>query len=370
MSGCRIIPKVEIASTTIPSSGQPMPDISVTSADETVLVTDSTAFDRFLKTTTMESVPSKQNIENIEENDAQPAASEIEEFATMNFIDFNETEVFNVSTATGGGKSYNGGGVQFKHDIMPFENELENSTEYRIDVEEMFQKYDGRRPIRGIESTERSTLPEQLTPFLRRNTRETLRVRCHNAGTFFSARERWWYIAVANCGTEKGLDISYKFKMTNGKPGDFWSEHYSADETRMSFETFYFLFSHDFLFSNLNSFFCSHSTDSIDRSHCVFDFIGRIVLLHHRIEDNAFVSLHVSFVWLFSDITMVWRFDSRHRMDEIRFDRSWAAHNGWCAIYEWQRDYVSVTFAIDGQRIYNITSTTFQLFNCKADNVH
>lgn len=41
---------------------------------------------------------------------------------------------------------------------------------------------------------------------------------------------RWWYIAISNCGSNKGLDVWYKFRMTNGAPGDFWNEHFSADE--------------------------------------------------------------------------------------------------------------------------------------------
>lgn len=213
-SGCRIVPKGETATT--PSSVRPTDSTdSNTSADGTVL----TEFDRFLETTTVQSM--------------QSDTSEIEDFnSAMNSTGFNETDVFNVSNAMGGGKSHNGGGLQFKHDIMPFENELENTTAFRVDVEEMFQKLDSRRPIREIEPL--SSRPEQLTPLLRRSTREKLLVHCHSAGTFLSARERWWYIAVSNCGSDKGLDLTYRFKMTNGQPGDFWSEHYSADEMRMS----------------------------------------------------------------------------------------------------------------------------------------
>lgn len=210
-SGCRIVPKGEPATT--PASVRPTDSTdSGTSADGTVL----TEFDRFLETTTLASTQSE--------------TSEIEDFNSgINFTGFNETDVFNVSNAMG---TQNGGGLQLNHDIMPFENELENTTAFRIDVEEMFQKLDSRRPIRETES--RSSRQEQSPLLLRRSTREKLLVHCHNAGTFFSARERWWYIAVSNCGSEKGLDITYRFKMTNGQPGDFWSEHYSADEMRMS----------------------------------------------------------------------------------------------------------------------------------------
>ncbi|XP_045457868.1 transmembrane protein 145-like [Melitaea cinxia] len=55
-------------------------------------------------------------------------------------------------------------------------------------------------------------------------------VSCHNSRRFRSARERWWFIGISNCDSPKGLDVRYKFLMTNGPSGDFWHEHFSADE--------------------------------------------------------------------------------------------------------------------------------------------
>ncbi|XP_013143708.1 PREDICTED: transmembrane protein 145-like [Papilio polytes] len=60
--------------------------------------------------------------------------------------------------------------------------------------------------------------------------RERLVVSCHNSRRFRSARERWWFIAISNCNSPKGLDVRYKFLMTNGPDGDFWHKHFSADE--------------------------------------------------------------------------------------------------------------------------------------------
>ncbi|CAD0206958.1 unnamed protein product [Chrysodeixis includens] len=60
--------------------------------------------------------------------------------------------------------------------------------------------------------------------------KEHLTVTCHNSRRFRSARERWWFIAISNCDNNKGLDVRYKFLMTNGMDGDFWHEHFSADE--------------------------------------------------------------------------------------------------------------------------------------------
>ncbi|XP_034235030.1 transmembrane protein 145-like isoform X2 [Thrips palmi] len=53
---------------------------------------------------------------------------------------------------------------------------------------------------------------------------------CHSVRRFRSARERWWFLAISNCNATKGLNLRYRFLMTNGPPGDYWHEHFSADE--------------------------------------------------------------------------------------------------------------------------------------------
>ncbi|CRL08386.1 CLUMA_CG021397, isoform A [Clunio marinus] len=75
-----------------------------------------------------------------------------------------------------------------------------------------------------------SSIDMSSTTFTTFNFTDKVYVTCHNAGGFTSARQRWWYIALANCGNAKGMDVRFKFRMTNGPPGDFWHEHFSADE--------------------------------------------------------------------------------------------------------------------------------------------
>ncbi|XP_050098399.1 uncharacterized protein LOC126579127 [Anopheles aquasalis] len=104
-------------------------------------------------------------------------------------------------------------------------NLLENSTDYRLLVEQLF-------PVPNADQEQRQRqqrLRRQVASLGKYESR--LIVSCSNFGSFTSSRERWWYIAIANCdGSGRGLDVKYRFRMTNGPPGDFWHEHFSADE--------------------------------------------------------------------------------------------------------------------------------------------
>jgi len=51
---------------------------------------------------------------------------------------------------------------------------------------------------------------------------------CDGDRRFKSGRERWWYIALSNCESPKGLLIKYRLEMTNGE--NYWGKHFSADE--------------------------------------------------------------------------------------------------------------------------------------------
>ncbi|XP_050456527.1 transmembrane protein 145-like [Cataglyphis hispanica] len=55
-------------------------------------------------------------------------------------------------------------------------------------------------------------------------------VRCESQRRFISARPRWWFIALADCSSKTGLNVTYWISLTNAPIGTFWKEHFSADE--------------------------------------------------------------------------------------------------------------------------------------------
>lgn len=64
------------------------------------------------------------------------------------------------------------------------DNDLENSTDFKIDVEEIFDDNEG--------SSNRTK--RQLWTRSNEDRKQTIYVTCHNAGGFTSARQRWWYM--------------------------------------------------------------------------------------------------------------------------------------------------------------------------------
>ncbi|CAK1546479.1 unnamed protein product [Leptosia nina] len=108
-----------------------------------------------------------------------------------------------------------------------------NLSEDLKDVELLFDNYNNSHKIkRSIELYERYRRRRLNAESYQNEFSETERmiVSCHNSRRFRSARERWWFIAISNCDSPKGLDVRYKFLMTNGPDGDFWHKHFSADE--------------------------------------------------------------------------------------------------------------------------------------------
>lgn len=165
---------------------------------------DPTYFDQFLKTTT----PSFSTTEGFSTTESSSESTT----TINNDTDFESEFLFLNDTEH---EQDEGKSTGFDHEV--YDNNLENSTEYRNDVEQLFESNKTRmkRFIGKLYESEKKT---------------QIYVSCHNAGGFTSSRQRWWYIALANCGSKKGIEVYYRFIMTNGPRGDFWHEHFSADE--------------------------------------------------------------------------------------------------------------------------------------------
>lgn len=162
---------------------------------------DSTYFDKFIKSTT--EMPLSTT-----DDPFSSTTEELQNFTEVDIENFNSTSDSDFKTLV--------------FDQNSQDNNLENTTEYRNDVEEMFEN-----THEGANRTKRQVFPRNYD-----RERRQLIISCHNTGGFTSARNRWWYIAIANCNSKKGIDVRYRFKMTNGVIGDFWHEHFSADEMR------------------------------------------------------------------------------------------------------------------------------------------
>lgn len=52
---------------------------------------------------------------------------------------------------------------------------------------------------------------------------------CDSSREFESSRERWWFIAISNCDSTKGLRLKYRFELIN-EAGNSWLRHFSADQ--------------------------------------------------------------------------------------------------------------------------------------------
>lgn len=203
---------------------QPPLDEHTQMDDEIDAANTETSFDKYLIRTTT-ATPAGINRDHKSTENSTEHPTNVEAVSETMAEKLNETEVFNATSNHG----RNGGGIYFKHD-MGLENELENTTEYKMDVEELFEPSTKNDHLDDKAKASRQRREISPWKFPQTGTRETYIVKCHSTGTFVSARQRWWFIAISNCNSNKGLDVKYKFKMTNGKTGDFWHEHFSADE--------------------------------------------------------------------------------------------------------------------------------------------
>ena len=79
----------------------------------------------------------------------------------------------------------------------------------------------------SIESAATSLATTTTTPV---PTRLMPVTECRGSRTFLSRRERWWFIALSNCASRRGLRLRYRFVMTNGNTTSNWNRHFSADQ--------------------------------------------------------------------------------------------------------------------------------------------
>ena len=99
---------------------------------------------------------------------------------------------------------------QEKHGLLIEDfNQVINLTEYR----------------RGYKATTASGCKLDQVP----DSNNQTWYRCVHHRTFQSYRERWWFIAVDNCNSPRGLYLKYRISMTNSQSNN-WLRHFSADE--------------------------------------------------------------------------------------------------------------------------------------------
>lgn len=268
LSGCTIVrkktfrPSLDAFLTTI----SPL-DGNTQVHDDNDSASTETSFDKYLVRTSTATPPPLTGI-NRESSTEYTANSE------LMTEKLNETEVFNATSNHG----RNGGGLFFKHD-MGLENELENTTEYKMDVEELFEPSSKDEHVNDNVRTNRQRREVSPWKLPQTGTRETYIVKCHNTGTFVSSRERWWFIAISNCNSNKGLDVKYKFKMTNGKTGDFWHEHFSADERLIPPIILVQFIAYSLLLIAL--FFCTIELKSLHLYHCTYRLFAFSVVMEY-----------------------------------------------------------------------------------------
>ncbi|XP_072948677.1 transmembrane protein 145-like [Epargyreus clarus] len=171
------------------------------------LPSDPSYYDQFLKTTTPKP---KSTITNTN-------ATTWYELLPTDF-DFSTTELPDELWESIGPES-NGSFLEYLKDVeILFDNSNKSGHKIKRSIE-LYERY--RRRRLNSQANENG---------LNTGNTEKLIVSCHNTRRFRSARERWWFLAISNCDSPKGLDVKYKFLMTNGPEGDFWHEHFSADE--------------------------------------------------------------------------------------------------------------------------------------------
>ncbi|XP_073965361.1 transmembrane protein 145-like [Choristoneura fumiferana] len=211
-SGCIVTKENKEMPAEKSTSTSPKPTLKTSKPKNTTNTSDpqSTYYDQFLKTTTAP----KTTISDANSTDFTTWFELLptDEFATT-VVPEDEWESI--------GPEYNDSKLKSINDVeMMFDNDSKSGHKIKRSTFELLERYRRRR----LNSDSNQSGPNS------KHNVERLIVSCHNSRRFTSARERWWFIAISNCDSPKGLDVRYKFLMTNGPDGDIWHEHFSADE--------------------------------------------------------------------------------------------------------------------------------------------
>ncbi|GFY37018.1 transmembrane protein 145, partial [Trichonephila inaurata madagascariensis] len=134
----------------------------------------------------------------------------------------------------------------FLSELGVFEYDIEYPKEYR--TQNILLYYDERNQWPAVYKTNKTCREKESVLFVPNgqviylnettfrsgcfdSTDDTLNgwLHCHSRRTFQSRRERWWFIAISNCDSKKGLYLRYRITMINDEH-NLWFKHFSADQ--------------------------------------------------------------------------------------------------------------------------------------------
>ncbi|RVE54407.1 hypothetical protein evm_000892 [Chilo suppressalis] len=174
---------------------------------------DPNYYNKFLKTTTTKPKSTTANVNSTTWYELLPTGD-------LNFTTITPDDDVDLWESIGPERNDTQfGNLNLKDVEILFENHVNGTNKIKRSTSELYERF-RRRRLNSASASHAS----------KSDNTERMLVICHNSRRFRSARERWWFIAISNCDSTKGLDVKYKFLMTNGPEGDFWHEHFSADE--------------------------------------------------------------------------------------------------------------------------------------------
>ncbi|KAE9551939.1 hypothetical protein FO519_004840 [Halicephalobus sp. NKZ332] len=87
--------------------------------------------------------------------------------------------------------------------------------------------------------------------------------RCFGSRSYFSMRPRWWYFAIGNCESQKGLYLEYALLMTNANVSNRWFYHFSFDEFYSFPITIFFMVAELVILIIALLFTCKYADDGV-----------------------------------------------------------------------------------------------------------